>query len=88
MTQNGREPRRKLDTFVPSEQHLVWSYEMFAEFRQVVARVARSDFLWPHEQSHLEEVIDRIDATVNLKHEREKYRAKKESSTPAGKEPP
>jgi len=43
--------------------------------RQTAVKVRDSGFIWIHERTHLEEVVDRIDATVHLKHERDEYQA-------------
>jgi hypothetical protein len=58
-----------------SDPHLSWSYERLAEVRQAAARLRDSNFPWIHEQTHLAEIIDRIDATVRLKRERDQYQA-------------
>jgi hypothetical protein len=36
--------------------------------------------LWQHEQVHIEEVTERIDATVSLKRQREEYRASRKAA--------
>jgi hypothetical protein len=48
-----------------------WSYERLAGTRAAAARVRDSGFTWIHEQAHLDEIIERIDATLRLKHERD-----------------
>ena len=61
----------------PSDRCAGWSYERLAELRQMAARVRDSEFVWQHEQTHLAEIVERIDATVRLKRERESYWSKK-----------
>jgi hypothetical protein len=61
----------------PSDRCADWSYERLAELRQMAVRVRDSEFVWQHEQTHLAEIVDRIDATVRLKGERESYWSKK-----------
>jgi hypothetical protein len=44
--------------------------------------VRDSGFVWQHEQTHLAEIVERIDATVRLKRERESYWSKKKRAAP------
>lgn len=76
MTSRSHEPIPRMRQ-TASDRHLDWSYEKLADFRQAVAKVRDSDFLWQHERIHLEEVIDRVDATVSLKRQRAEYQAPK-----------
>src|SRR5260370_42316590 len=45
------------------------------QLRQTAVRVRDSGFPWTHERTHLEEIIDRIDATVHLRRERDECQA-------------
>ena len=74
MTSRSHEPIPRLRQ-VASDPHLSWSYERLADLRQTAVKVRDSGFIWIHERTHLEEVVDRIDATVHLKHERDEYQA-------------
>jgi hypothetical protein len=56
-----------------SDPHLGWSYERLADLRQSAVKARDSGFILIHERTHLEEVVDRIDATVRLKRERDEY---------------
>jgi hypothetical protein len=76
MTMRSQEPIPRVP-MCASDRHLDWPYERLASLRAEFARVRDSDFLWPHERTHLEEVIERIDLTVSLKRQREEYRAGK-----------
>ena len=58
-----------------SGAHLDWSHERLTELRRSAVKVRDSGFPWVHERTHLEEIIDRIDATLHLKHERGVYQA-------------
>ena len=75
----SQEPIRHLCQ-VPSDRHIDWSYERLATLRQSAVQVRDSTFLWTHEQTHLDEVIERIDVTVQLKRERDAYQASKKRS--------
>lgn len=81
MTKNSHEPIPKLNTFTPHPDRTDWSYERLADCRRVISQAKNSSFLWPHERTHLEEVIDRIDATVSLKRQREEYQKSKKSGS-------
>jgi len=60
---------------VASDTHAGWSYERLATLRAGAVKVRESGFLWIHERTHLDEIIERIDATVHLK--RDAYQASK-----------
>jgi hypothetical protein len=60
-----------------SEVYLAWSYERLAEFRADFIKVLNSEFIWQHEDTHVEEIIARIDSTVNLKRQRDGFQASK-----------
>ena len=74
MTSRSHEPIPRLPQG-PSLPHLDWSYEWLTELRQAAVKVKDSGFPWIHEQTHLAEIVDRIDATVHLKRERDEYQA-------------
>ena len=74
MTSRSHEPIPRLSQ-VASDPHLGWSYERLAELRQIAVKVRDSGFPWTREQTHLAEIVDRIDATVHLKRERDEYQA-------------
>jgi hypothetical protein len=76
MTRRSQEPIPRVP-MCASDRHLDWSYERLASQRAEFAKVRDSDFLWPHERTHLEEAIERIDLTVSLKRQREEYQADK-----------
>ena len=63
----------------PSDNHVEWSYERLATTRTAAVKLRDSGFIWTHEQTHLDEIIERIDATVNLKRERDACRARGKS---------
>lgn len=56
-----------------SDTHTDWHRERLAAVRRAAVQVRDSGFLWIHERTHLEEIIERIDATVKLKDERHAY---------------
>lgn len=58
-----------------SAGHADWSYERLGGLRQMAVQVRDSGFLWIHERTHVDEIIERIDATVGLKRERDACRA-------------
>ena len=60
------------------------SYERLAELRQAVVKVKGTGFPWTHERTHLEEIVDRIDATVRLKRERDECQTTRKSRTGNG----
>jgi hypothetical protein len=60
-----------------SDKHADWSYERLAALRGGAVNVRDSGFLWIHERTHLDEIIERVDATVQLKRERDAYQASK-----------
>ncbi len=72
MTSRTHEPIPQLPQWA-SDRCAGWSYERLGELRQMAARVRDSEFVWQHEQTHLAEIVERIDATVRLKRERESY---------------
>ncbi|HVB46067.1 MAG TPA: hypothetical protein VNF47_25625 [Streptosporangiaceae bacterium] len=74
MTRRTHEPLPRIRQDA-SVAHADWSYQRLTDLRQAAARVRDSGFLWTHERTHVEEVIDRIDATVSLKRERDRYQA-------------
>jgi hypothetical protein len=76
MTRRSQEPIPRIPMCV-SDRCIDWSYERLASLRGVVASVRDSEFIWPHERTHLEEIIERIDLTVSLKRQREEYQAGK-----------
>ena len=61
----------------PSDKHAEWSNERLAATRTAAAQLRDSGFVWTHERAHLDEIIERIDATVNLKRQREAYHAER-----------
>jgi hypothetical protein len=63
----------------PSGRCADWSYDKLAELKQMAVNVRDSEFLWPHEHTHLAEIVERIDLTVSLKRQRESCWAKKAS---------
>jgi hypothetical protein len=79
MTRRSQEPIPRVPMCV-SDRHLDLPYERLASLRAAFAKVRDSDFLWQHERTHLEEVIERIDLTVSLKRQREEYQADKSKS--------
>ncbi len=72
----SQEPIRHVRQAV-SDTHAGWSYDRLATLRGGAVKVRESGFLWIHEQTHLDEIIERIDATVQLKRERDAYQASK-----------
>lgn len=60
-----------------SDPHLGWSYERLAALRAGAVKVRESAFVLIHERTHVDEIIERIDATVHLKRERDAYQASK-----------
>jgi hypothetical protein len=76
MTSRSHEPIPQLPQWA-SDRCAEWSYERLEELREVAIQVRDSEFVWPHEQTHLAEIVARIDATVQLKKERESYWSKK-----------
>lgn len=85
MTSRTNEPIPRLFQGA-SDPHLGWSYEQLAEVRQAAAKLKDSNFPGIHERTHLKEIIDRIDATVHLKREREEYWAAKKRQAAAREE--
>lgn len=59
------------------EVYLAWSYERLAGLRADFVKVLDSEFIWQHEDTHVEEIIARIDAIVDLKRQRDGSRASK-----------
>jgi hypothetical protein len=76
---NSREPIPRLPQSA-SDRHADRPYEWLASMRAAAAQVRDSGFLWQHEQVHIEEVIERIDATVSLKRQREEYWASRKAA--------
>jgi hypothetical protein len=76
MTNNREQPIPRLRQ-PASDRHVDRPYEWLASIRKAAAQVLDSGILWTHERTHMEEVIDRIDATVSLKRQREEYWAGK-----------
>jgi hypothetical protein len=79
MTRRSQEPIHRVP-MCASDRRLDWSYERLASLRAAFAKVRDSDFLWQHERTHLEEVIEQIGLTVSLKRQREEYQAGKSKS--------
>lgn len=79
MTSRSYEPIPQLPQQA-SDRCADWSYERLGELRRVAAQVRDSEFVWPHERTHLAEIVARVDATVSLKRERESYWSKKKRS--------
>ena len=77
MTSRTHEPIPRLAQWA-SVQDTALSYERLGELRQAAVKVKDSGFLYIHERTHLEEIIDRIDATVRLKRDRDEYWAARE----------
>jgi hypothetical protein len=81
MTGRADEPIPQLPDWIfasaASDRFAAWSYERLAELRRTAVTMRDSEFVWQHEQVHLAEIVARIDATVNLKKERESYSARK-----------
>jgi hypothetical protein len=65
-----------------NERYVGWSYEKLEELRQMAVTVRDCGIVWQHEEAHLIEIVARIEATVNLKRERESYWAKKGLAVP------
>ncbi len=70
----GQEPIGHLRQ-TASGKYADWSHEQLSVIRQAAVQVRDSGFLWIHERTHLDEIIERVDATVNLKGERDAYQA-------------
>jgi hypothetical protein len=60
-----------------NDRYVGWSYEELEDLRQMAVRVRDCGIVWQHEEAHLIEIVARIEATMNLKRERESYWAKK-----------
>ncbi len=73
MTSRTHEPIPRLPQ--PADDRCAeWSYERLRETPVSAARLLDSGVAYMHERTHLEEIIDRIDATVSLKRQRDDYR--------------
>jgi hypothetical protein len=72
MTGRSHEPIPRLPQ-TASDRCLDWSYERLGESRRAAVAVRDCGFLWDHERTHLDEIVDRIDATVSLKRQRDEY---------------
>jgi hypothetical protein len=79
MTSNREQPIPRVP-MCASGRCADWSYERLASLRGTAAKVRDSEFIWPHERTHLEEVIERIDLTVSLKRQREEHQAAKKAA--------
>ena len=55
------------------------SYERLAAIRATASQLRDSGVVYLHEQSHLNEIISRLDAAVRLKGEREADQAKRKA---------
>jgi hypothetical protein len=85
MTSRTQEPIPQLPQwgqYAPSDRCADWSDERLAELRKMAVGVRDSEFVWRHERTHLAEIVERIDATVRLKRERESYWSKKKRAAP------
>jgi|HubBroStandDraft_1064217.scaffolds.fasta_scaffold16288_2 hypothetical protein len=76
MTSRTHEPIPRLPQ-PAADRCAEWSYERLRETRVSAARLLDSGFAGIHERTHLEEIIDRIDATISLKRQRDEYRTER-----------
>lgn len=72
----SQEPIRHIGQ-VASAKHADWSYERLAVLRGGAIKERDSGFLWTHERTHPDEIIEHIEATARLKRERDAYQASK-----------
>jgi hypothetical protein len=59
-----------------------WTCDQLAATRTTAAQLRDSRFIWIHEQTHFEEIIERVDATVKLKRERDECARQRNGSRP------
>jgi hypothetical protein len=61
----------------PLDSYAELSYEHLAEYRSYAVKLRDSKVVFIHDRVHLQELVDRIDAAVKLKRDREAYWKKK-----------
>jgi hypothetical protein len=57
-----------------------WSDEELTLHREQAAGLVGWLFLWQHEQTHLQEIIGRIDATISVRRQRENHARRKRNA--------
>jgi hypothetical protein len=73
-------PIRQVNWGASATQAAESSYERLAAARTAAAQLRDSGFIWIHERTHLDEIIERVDATVRLKRERDENARQRNSA--------